>query len=347
MLFAGRWRLSLSKRIVSVVAAVLAGVTNAHSAKLDSLQQTSSSDTVAIIPWQQFTWAGHQRYTIDGLPPLQQSRINPYTLAAAGTIYVGIMVGLHLYQKATIWNERAEFRVIEDGDYAKGVDKLGHVYGAYIMSYYSGELLQGAGLAHRHAMFYGALMGIVYQSYVEFEDGVGKDWGFSPSDLAFNVIGSSFFLLQQSIPVLQYFTPKWQYIPAHWYGESERTEGKTFIDDYSSSTFFLSAKLRPLLPESVQPIIPRWLALGVGYGVRGLGGSNGSANRCLVLSLDVDLVEALPDFEPLAGKPIGSILNWLKQSFNYFKLPTPALEWSQRHGLRVSLLYPFTVTIGR
>ncbi|MCX7930490.1 MAG: YfiM family protein [Chlorobi bacterium] len=304
------------------------------------------SDTAIVIPWSEFTFAGHRRYTIDGLPPLRESRINPYTLGAAGTIYTGIMVGLHFYQKSTIWNERAQFRVIEDGDYARGVDKLGHIYGAYIMSYYSGELLQGSGVAHRHAMLYGALMGIVYQSYVEFEDGVGKDWGFSPSDLAFNLVGAGFFLLQQSVPVLQYFSPKWQYIPAHWYGEAERREGKTFIDDYSSSTFFLSAKIRPLLPESVGHVVPQWLALGVGYGVRGLGGNNGTSDRRIVASLDLDLVELLPDFEPMLGHPIGSVLNWLAQSFNYFKIPTPAIEWSERHPPRVYLLYPFKLTIG-
>lgn len=316
------------------------------------LLTAQSDDTVAAfgaprtIPWHEFTWAGHQRYTIDGQPPLRESRINPYTLSAAGSIYVGIMVGLHLYQKATIWNERAEFRVIEDGSYARGVDKLGHIYGAYVMSYYSGELLQGAGVDHRHAMLYGALMGIVYQSYVEFEDGVGKDWGFSPSDFAFDIIGASYFLLQQSVPFLQYVSPKWSYVPAHWYGEAERAEGRTFIDDYSSSTFFLSAKLRPLLPEPVQHVIPPWLALGIGYGVRGLGGNNGNSDRRIALSLDVDLVELLPNFEPLLGKPVGSVLNWLAQSFNYFKLPTPTLEWSERHPPRLYLLYPFKIQLG-
>ncbi len=345
MLYLLRWTLSRCKAYL-VPGLLLLVATVAQSADRDSMA-IAIPDSSAIIPWREFVWAGHQRYTIDGLPPLRQSRINPYTLTAAGSIYVGIMVGLHVYQKETIWNERAEFRVIEDGDYARGVDKLGHIYGAYIMSYYSGELLQGAGVAHHHAMLYGALMGIVYQTYVELQDGVGKNWGFSPSDLAYNVIGSCYYLLQQSVPTLQNFTPKWQYIPAHWYGDAERAEGKTFIDDYSSSTFFLSAKLQPLLPESFQSVVPPWLSLGVGYGVRGLGGTNGNSDRRVVLSLDVDMTEALPDFEPLAGKPIGSVLNWLKQSFNYFKLPTPALEWSEHHGLRFSLLYPFKLNIGR
>lgn len=330
---------------------------SSHSKRCSSATPTAMltsppDDTLGVpvaprtIPWREFTWAGHQRYTIDGQLPLCESRINPYTLSAAGSIYIGIMVGLHLYQKATIWNERAEFRVIEDGSYARGVDKLGHIYGAYIMSYYSGELLQGAGVDHRHAMLYGALMGIVYQSYVEFEDGVGRDWGFSPSDFAFNIIGASYFLLQQSQPILQYISPKWSYVPAHWYGETERAEGRTFIDDYSSSTFFLSAKLQPLLPEPLQRAVPPWLGLALGYGVRGLGGNNGHSDRRIALSLDVDLVELMPNFEPLLGKPIGSVLNWLAQSFNYFKLPSPTLEWSEHHSPRVYLLYPFKIHLG-
>lgn len=303
-------------------------------------------DSSIIIPWEQFTFAGHQRYTIDGMPPLRQSKINPWTLSVAGSLYVGAMVGLHFYQKATIWNERAEFRVIEDGNYARGVDKLGHIYGAYVMSYYSGELLQGAGIAYHDAMFYGALMGIVYQSYVEFQDGVGKNWGFSPSDFAYNLIGSAYFLLQQSVQALQYVSPKWQYIPAHWYGEHERAEGKTFIDDYSSSTFFLSVKLSPFMPPAVRSMIPRWLSFGIGYGVRGLGGNNGNSDRRLIASLDVDLVELMPDFRQVIGHPVGSVVNWLVQSFNYFKLPTPAIEWREHQPPRLYLLYPLKLTIG-
>lgn len=306
----------------------------------------TTTSTPVVISCEEFLYAGHRRYTIDGQPPLRQSRINPYTLSAAGGIYSGIMLGLHFYQKATIWNDRAEFRVIEDGNYARGVDKLGHIYGAYIMSYYSGELLQGAGVAHREAMMYGALMGVVYQTYVELEDGMGRDWGFSPSDLAFNLIGAGYFLLQHSFPALQYFTPKWIYVPAHLYGEGERIEGKTFIDDYSSSTFFLSAKVRPLMPKMLGDYVPSWFALGVGYAVRSLGDSNGKSDRRFVLICDLDLVELLPDFEPVVGRPIGSILNWLAQSFNYFKLPTPAIEWSEYHGVRFYLLYPFKLTIG-
>jgi len=314
--------------------------------RVDSSGTMMMDPSLKVIPWDGFTWAGHQRYTFDGQPPLHESSINPYTLSAAGSIYLGIMVGLHFYQKATIWNERALFRVIEDGSYARGVDKLGHIYGAYIMSYYSGELLQGAGVDHRSAMLYGALMGIAYQSYVEFEDGVGKNWGFSPSDFAFNIIGTSYFLLQQSVPLLQCISPKWIYVPAYWYGEAERSEGRTFIDDYSSSTFFLSAKLHPLLPESLRKVVPRWVALGIGYGVRGLGGDNDHSDRRIVLSLDVDLVELLPNFEPLLGKPVGSVLNWLAQSFNYFKLPTPAVEWSEHSSPRVYLFYPLKLQLG-
>lgn len=313
----------------------------------DSLKPgPTTTCTPAVIPWEEFLYAGHRRYTIDGMPPLRHSRINPYTLSAAGGIYSGIMLGLHFYQKATIWNERAEFRVIEDGNYARGVDKLGHIYGAYIMSYYSGELLQGAGVAHREAMLYGALMGIVYQTYVELEDGMGKNWGFSPSDLAFNLIGAGYFLLQHSFPILQYLTPKWIYVPAHWYGEGERAEGKTFIDDYSSSTFFLSTKVRPLMPTVLGDYVPSWLAVGIGYAVRSLGENNRNSDRRFVLSVDLDLVELLPDFEPLVGRPVGSILNWLAQSFNYFKLPTPTIEWSEHRGPQFYLLYPFKLTIG-
>ena len=183
----------------------------------------------------------------------------------------------------------------------------------------------------------------MYQTYVEIEDGYGSSWGFSPTDMYANVAGASYFLAQQYIPFLQNFRTKWIYTPAAWIGEHARLEGMTFIDDYSSSTFFLSCKVVNLLPESMQSSWPRWLGVALGYAARGIDTPYSDAK--VVVALDYDLPELLPDFRQTVGGSLGDVLNWAKQTLNYIKLPSPAIEFGASGMTRVNLLYPFKLRI--
>ena len=189
------------------------------------------------------------------------------------------------------------------------------------------------------------MMGLLYQTYVEIEDGYGSIWGFSPTDMYGNVAGASFYLLQFYVPALQNITQKWMYTPAQWINEIPRKEGQTFIDDYSSNTFFFSFKIHNLLPETWRRYWLPWLNVAVGYASRGLG--TPQQDTKYILALDYDLPELLPDFKACIGGPVGNLLNWLTQSFNYFKFPSPAIEIGE-HGLtRFNLLYPFKLSIGK
>lgn len=299
-----------------------------------------SPDTGMYLSSDEFLFAGHPRYTIDGSPPLRTSDIRPYTLAATGGMYAGIMIGLHVYQMQTFWQQRSPtFNLIEDGTYAKGVDKFGHFFGGHLMCYYSTEVLQASGLSVESAHVWGTLLGMVYQTYVEIEDGYGSNWGFSPSDMYANAAGATYYLAQYYVPFLQNFTPKWIYTPASWIRESARAEGLTFIDDYSSSTFYMSCKVFNLLPASAQQWWPRWLNVAVGYAARGLDTPNSDTK--IILALDYDLPELLPDFRATVGGTLGDVLNWCKQTFNYLKLPSPALEFGASGVTRFNLMYPF------
>ena len=308
-------------------------------ARVDSLTE---SDTLSPS---EFSYAGHLRYTIDGSAPLRNSKLNSLTLGITSAAYVGLMVGLHFYQMNTFWADRSSvFTVREDGNYAKDVDKFGHFYGATMVSYFSTEVLQGSGASVESARIWGTLMGLLYQTYVEVEDGYGKNWGFSPTDMYGNVCGASWYLLQFYVPVLQNITEKWMYTPPNWIHESGRKEGQTFIDDYSSNTFYFSFKMHNLLPQSWRSSWPKWLCLAGGYAARGL--DQPDEDRKLIIALDYDLPELLPDFSQTVGGTFGAVLNWFKQSFNYFKLPSPAIEIGEHGMTRFNLLYPFKLKIG-
>ncbi|MBX7155500.1 MAG: DUF2279 domain-containing protein [Candidatus Kapaibacterium sp.] len=315
----------------------------------DAISDTLSED--------EFQYAQHLRYTMDGSAPLRFSKIKPIPMILTGGLYAGAIWGLHVYQKQTLWNQRSDrFHVAEDGDYALHVDKCGHFFGGYIMSYYASEILQSSGVSYQPARVWGTLMGIMYMGYIEAEDGFATGWSFSPSDFYWNVTGATYHLLQSYVPVLQNFTPKWIYMPSNLIGEHRRLtdyhtmhEADNFNDDYSSSTFFLSMKMHNLLPEGWKEYWPKWITLDVGYAARNLGWidpKNYLQDRKLIIALDYDLVEMLPDFSKCVGGNLGNILNWLKQSCNYFKFPSPALEFGESGMTRFNLLYPFKIRIG-
>ena len=297
---------------------------------------TALADSSAYIPLSEFTIAGTQRYTIDNSPPMRRSKLKPLTTLAVGSTYFGILTALHIYQVNTIWNENTKFRIVEDIDQDFFSDKFGHFWGTYFNGYCSTEALIGAGFSVEMATIVGGLMGLAYQGYIEVMDGFGKNWGFSPSDMVANTAGFLYYMAQYYVPFLQNFTFKATYFPAPWYNEKPRREASMFIDDYSSWTWWLSAKMCNLTPASWK--WPRWLDLAAGYAVRDLRLENGVylGSQRFVIGLDYNLVELLPDG--------GNFINWLKQSFNYFKFPAPAIEFGE--GARFRLFYPFVFSFG-
>jgi len=174
-----------------------------------------------------------------------------------------------------------------------------------------------------------------------------------PSDFYTDIAGAVFFLGQNYIPYLQNFTPKFMYIPANWHGDDKRIPNDMFIDDYSSQTFWLSINVHNMLPETFKSYWPSWLQLSVGYAARNLIAPYEAEQRGIeydpnkwevknrdvwgspryIIALDYDLVKILPSD--------GKFWNWLRQSLNYFKLPSPAIEFSKSR-TRFYLLYPFS-----
>lgn len=311
----------------------------------DSLIQ-SKSDSLKLTQ-SEFMYADNPLYTINGELPNRLTKIKPIPAAILGGVYAGVFVLQHVGQMNTIWKDRTNFRFLEDGNYGLYVDKLGHFYGCYTTSYISREAFMWAGFSRESSVWYGALLGLSYSTYVEILDGYGINWGFSPSDFYFDVAGTAFSVAQYYVPFLQNFSPKFQYIPSNWFGERKRVPSEIFIDDYSSQVFWLSANVHNMLPQSLKDYWPSWLQLSFGYTARNLcvpgykeceGKQydvmlpNVSGDPKYILALDYDLVKLLPEG--------GSFWNWLRQSLNLIKLPSPAIEFS-KSSTKFYLMYPF------
>ncbi len=302
-----------------------------------------------VTPIDKFTYANHRRWLIDGTQPFEITKIKPISAILFGTAVAAIFVVQHQMQQSTIWKETGPFHIQEDWRWTWGLDKAGHFFGGYATSYFFAEILMAIGVSWEMASITGAGLGLLYTSYVEVLDGFSKDFGFSPTDFYADLAGAGFYLLQYYCPVLQNFSPKFMYVNPAWIGEKTRIPHDSFIDDYSSQTFWLSVNVHNLLPDKAKSYWPDWLELTFGYGVFSLCdprydcdlnlsypfSSEAYGNRSFLIGLDYNLVKLLPDG--------GSFWNWLKQGLNLFRLlPAPALQISDR-GTNFYLLFPFGI----
>lgn len=305
----------------------------------------NTSDSTKYLSPDKFTYAGERRYTLDGQLPNLKTEIRPTKALIFGGIYLGTLTWLHFHQANAWWSEdRGKFHFEEDWVYGLQVDKAGHFYGGYMISYLMSEGMIASGFSWDDAAIWGTALGIAYQTYVETEDGFAKDWGFSPSDWYADVAGSLFFIAQHYVPALQNITPKWQYVPAEWTGKPVIGRPRTFIDDYNSSTFWWSVNVYNILPDNMKKYWVPWLDISVGYGADAIdavstpgGPPDQLATRRYMIGLDYNLVKLLPEG--------GWFWNWFRQSLNLIKFPSPAIEF-KNNVTRFYLMYPFRISLG-
>jgi hypothetical protein len=191
-----------------------------------------------------------------------------------------------------------------------------------------------SGYDREDARLYGAIAGVMYQTYSELQDGFSLKWGFSPSDMAMNFVGASLFYAQMHSDFLQNIQPKWGYVPPQW--ARVRWSSEYIVDNYNSTTFWYAFNVHRMLPDDLAEYWPRWLRLSVGYGVDNLNIVDREPNRYLALALDYDLGEILPE-------GLGS-WNWLRQSLSLVKLPSPAIKFGPE--TKFYLLFPIDIRIG-
>lgn len=153
-----------------------------------------------------------------------------------------------------------------------------------VMACTMSEALITAGVGWDAATVWGSQLALLYQTYVEIEDGFAGGWGFSLSDIASNLVGAELPTLQHFVPALQSVTPQYQFVPAAWLDVPRLST--TWIDDFNSSTFWLSLNVRSVIPEPIAQQWPDWVALAVGYGVDidDVSKSAGSSSRSTATS---------------------------------------------------------------
>jgi len=245
-----------------------------------------------------------------------------------------------------IWYEDQEpvpFHVYNDASGYLQVDKAGHAYSAYHISYTAYYALRWAGLDKKKALIYGGSAGFVFLIPVEIFDGAYDGWGFSWSDMAANALGSLLFVTQEALLNEQLIMMKFSYSPSIYpkyhsiLGESQI---ESFFLDYNAHTYWLSLNISGLAGGRIKP---RWLNLAFGYSANGMIKEFENPQfyqgepfpyleryRQFLISLDID-------FSRIPTKK-----KWLRTTFrilNLFKVPFPALEFNRIDGMKFSLVY--------
>ena len=271
--------------------------------------------------------------------PYNKTRVK---IVAAGSIagYGAVMAGLY-----SAWYKdyaQSGLHAFNDLSEWKQVDKIGHVYSAYIESKLSMEMWRWTGISRKKRIWLGGLSGAVYQTVIETLDGFSSQWGWSWGDFGANVIGSGMFIAQELAWDDQLIQMKWSFYSKHYSDPTlQKRSGEIFgkstlerlLKDYNGQTYWLSVNLKNLLPKSR---IPAWLQVSLGTGAEGLFGANentGTDKFGNVIFNRPDIKRyrqwyLAPDIDLTRIKTRKKGIRFALTALNVIKFPAPSLEFS-------------------
>jgi hypothetical protein len=269
----------------------------------DSMRCTTVIDTLSVTPLE---------YPICSFTPAPE--VSATRLGIIGGVLSATVFTINYYQRNAWWlGERAPFHFQNDWSYALNVDKVGHIYATALTQHVFQKSLEWSGVTESRSVWYGAGLALLFELYIETQDGFHRDWGFSPGDAMGDAVGAAYPVLQHYIPPLQKVKFKWSYWPSQDLRDGKK---QMIIDDYQGQAYWLSVSFYDWLPASMQSWWPSFLGIAAGYAVRSLDGTGGGEKQFYV-ALDYDLTKIPGD---------SWISRTLKETGNFFHLPAPGLR---------------------
>jgi len=267
---------------------------------------------------------------------------NRIRLVAIGNVvgYSAVMVGLY-----SAWYKdypQTGFHTFNDSREWLQVDKVGHLYSSYIASRGSMELWRWTGIERKKRIWIGGMSGAAYLTIIETLDGFSEKWGWSWSDFATNILGSTALVAQELAWDDQRIKLKFSF-HKKVYGDPQLNQrsddlfGKNIsqrlLKDYNGQTYWASINLKPFFKNSK---LPGWLSLSVGYGAEGLFGGEKNIgldkNGNIVFNrTDIKRYRQwflAPDIDLSKIKTNKKVVKFLLTFLSSFKFPLPSLELS-------------------
>ncbi len=243
------------------------------------------------------------------------SKINPYRLSLVLGVTAGALTVAHFQQYSSWWKgELTSFHFKDDINQVLNADKFGHAYFSFVLSDLLGRSLHWAGVEKSRALLWGGISTLLFQTYVEIEDGFRPKLGFSVSDEISNIIGAITPYAKEKSQLLKFVSFKISMFPS----EKFKSRAHRFIiDDYESLYFWLSFDISGILKiETLKPWFIDFFDISIGYSVKKIDWNRGG-EREIFLALDYDFTKL----------PIST--SFLRQIFyllNYYHLPAPSIR---------------------
>lgn len=256
-------------------------------------------------------------FEVEKINPLR-TKVNVPILIGVGTLYFGAGAYINSEQRKAWWqNQRGKFHFVNDWEYALWIDKAGHFFGTQLLAHTFTSAFDAADVPTEEGIIIASTAALLFQLYIEHEDGYATNWGFSPGDASANVLGALYPILRFYYPYLNNFSFKMSYWPANLNKVDPISGHETILtDDHEGHKFWLSARMNNLLPNKLEKYWPDFLALAVGMGVKDLDGLGGGT-RDFYIALDFD-AEKIPLF--------GRGWQFVKNTLNLVRFPMPGIR---------------------
>lgn len=266
---------------------------------------------------------------------LNKARLNSVYISEA-VIGTSTLVALNQLWYADY--ERSKFHFINDNSDWLQMDKVGHAFSAYQLGRLSMSAMDWAGASQKDQLLYGATLGFVFLTAVEILDGFSAEWGASTGDLIANASGTALLIGQELAWKEQRISLKYSFHQTEYAALNPDILGKNLIQqalkDYNGQTYWLSANIWSFAKESN---FPKWLNIAFGYGAEGMLASQPGHEfetspryRQFYASIDLDLTKI---------KTKSPFLKTLFTTFNYIKIPAPAIEFTSNGKIKGHWIY--------
>ncbi|MCA1797007.1 MAG: YfiM family protein [Geobacteraceae bacterium] len=223
-------------------------------------------------------------------------------LGAMGTVMVWGIVNWDYFSRApSTENEKWFGHDTKEG----GADKLGHSWASYAMSHGFAAAYRRFGYSESESQLYGPLSALAVTGIMEIGDSFSADHGFSPEDMAANVVGAGlgWFLLRY---------PQWgERIDLRWEYSPEFSDLEGDITtDYEHSKYLLAIKAEGF--DFIRNPYLKYLELHLGYYTRGYDEQHGP-----------EMDERKRYFYAGAGVNMGRLARhiWETRIFDYVQIP--------------------------